>query len=453
MDDLMNTGAYGLYALTVLSNAASKVLPMFNKIPNMAFTGHAVYTTLPVGGAYRGYGATQGYFAFNQHVDARCRKVGEDFVEYVKKWHIREGETSEVFRAIGEGTEGVSQIVRSCKLNECLDRGAEEIRWKELRGKRLRSGSVVKGVGAAVSMQGSGIAMVDMGSASMKMNDDGSFNLFAGATDIGTGSDTILSQIAAERLGIPVEMIVILSSDTDLTPFDTGAYASSTTYISGQAVLRCAEERWRTATVHGFFDDRYISGISIRRKGNQQRRWFRNPFSEIACYSMYSRNQFQIQARHPSVKNHPSLHGALRRRDVDMETGRVRVVTFVSAGDCGQPINPALALGQIEGATLNGISYALTEQYLFDEKGKMTNNSFWDYKIYGSLDIPEVKAILAESSEPSGPYGAKSISEIGINGPAPAIANAIFDAVGIRLRELPMTPEKVLAAIKAKAGR
>ncbi|NCC59243.1 MAG: xanthine dehydrogenase family protein molybdopterin-binding subunit, partial [Synergistales bacterium] len=131
----------------------------------------------------------------------------------------------------------------------------------------------------------------------------------------------------------------------------------------------------------------------------------------------------------------------------------VRVVKFVSAGDCGQPINPVLALGQIEGATLNGISYALTEQYLFDAKGKMTNNSFWDYKIYGSLDIPEVKAILAESSEPSGPYGAKSISEIGINGPAPAIANAIFDAVGIRLRELPMTPEKVLAAIKAKAGR
>lgn len=458
MDDLMNTGAYGAHALTVLSNAASKVLPMFNKIPNMAFTGHAVYTTLPVGGAYRGYGATQGYFAFNQHVDAICRKVGADFVEYVKKWHIREGETSEVFRAIGEGTEGVSQIVRSCKLTECLDRGAEEIRWNELRGKRLRSGSVVKGVGAAVSMQGSGIAMVDMGSASMKMNDDGSFNLFAGATDIGTGSDTILSQIAAERLGISVEMIVILSSDTDLTPFDTGAYASSTTYISGQAVLRCAEKIGeQLLSTASSMASTPVGNLSIGKGGKviNSADGSEIPFSEIACYSMYSRNQFQIQAQASffGEESPPPFMAHFAEVDVDMETGRVRVVKFVSAGDCGQPINPVLALGQIEGATLNGISYALTEQYLFDAKGKMTNNSFWDYKIYGSLDIPEVKAILAESSEPSGPYGAKSISEIGINGPAPAIANAIFDAVGIRLRELPMTPEKVLAAIKAKAGR
>ena len=453
MNDIMNTGAYGAHALTVLSNAGSKVLPMFNKIPNVSFTGRAVYTTLPVGGAYRGYGATQGYFAFNQHVDSICRKLGLDFVDYVKKWHIREGETSEVFKAIGEGTEGVSQIIKSCKLSECLDRGAEEIGWSRLRGKRITSGTWVKGVGAAVSMQGSGIPKVDMGSASMKMNDDGSFNLYVGATDIGTGSDTILSQIAAETLKVPVEMILILSSDTDLTPFDTGAYASSTTYVSGQAVLRCAGKirdqiLSAAAVLMGASADSLSlgdGGVVVNRKSGEEA-----PFSKIACFAMYSHDQFQIQAgaSYTGDESPAPFMAHFAEVDVDLETGKVRLVKFVSAGDCGRPINPVLAEGQIEGATMNGISYALTEQYLFDPRGKMTNSSFWDYKIFGTLDMPEMKTILAESDEPTGPYGAKSISEIGINGPAPAIANAIFDATGRRIYDLPLTPEKVLAAIK-----
>lgn len=422
MNDIMNTGAYGAHALTVLSNAGSKVLPMFNKIPNVSFTGRAVYTTLPVGGAYRGYGATQGYFAFNQHVDSICRKLGLDFVDYVKKWHIREGETSEVFKAIGEGTEGVSQIIKSCKLSECLDRGAEEIGWSRLRGKRITSGSWVKGVGAAVSMQGSGIPKVDMGSASMKMNDDGSFNLYVGATDIGTGSDTILSQIAAETLKVPVEMILILSSDTDLTPFDTGAYASSTTYVSGQAVLRCAGKirdqiLSAAAVLMGAPADSLSlgdGGVVVNRKSGEEA-----PFSKIACFAMYSHDQFQIQAgaSYTGDESPAPFMAHFAEVDVDLETGKVRLVKFVSAGDCGRPINPVLAEGQIEGATMNGISYALTEQYLFDPRGKMTNSSFWDYKIFGTLDMPEMKTILAESDEPTGPYGAKSISEIGINGP------------------------------------
>ncbi|MBL3539211.1 molybdopterin cofactor-binding domain-containing protein [Aminivibrio sp.] len=453
MNNIMNTGAYGAHALTVLSNAGSKVLPMFNKIPNVSFTGRAVYTTLPVGGAYRGYGATQGYFAFNQHVDGISRKIGMDFVDYIKKWHIREGETSEVFKAIGEGTEGVSQIIKSCKLSECLDRGAEEIGWSRLRGKRITSGSWVKGVGAAVSMQGSGIPKVDMGSASMKMNDDGSFNLYVGATDIGTGSDTILSQIAAETLKVPVEMILILSSDTDLTPFDTGAYASSTTYVSGQAVLRCAGKirdqiLSAAAVLMGapaeslFLGD---GGIVVNRQTGEEA-----SFSKIACFALYSHDQFQIQAgaSFTGDESPAPFMAHFAEVDVDLETGKVRLVKFVSAGDCGRPINPVLTEGQIEGATMNGISYALTEQYLFDPRGKMTNNSFWDYKIFGTLDMPEMKTILAESNEPTGPYGAKSISEIGINGPAPAIANAIFDATGRRIFDLPLTPEKVLAAIK-----
>ena len=458
MDDVMNTGAYGAHALTVLSNAGSKVLPMFNKIENMAFTGRAVYTNLPVGGAYRGYGATQGYFAFNQHMDGIARRLGVDFLEFVKRWHIREGETSEVFKAIGEGTEGVDQTIKSCKLDECIDRGAEEIGWKRLRGKKISRGSVVKGVGAAISMQGSGIPKVDMGSASMKMNDDGSFNLYVGATDIGTGSDTILSQIAAETLKVPLHMIFILSSDTDLTPFDTGAYASSTTYVSGQAVLRCAQDiRSQILSVAAAMsgsapDDLTLkeNGIAVNSKTGEEL-----SFDRIACFSMYSHDQFQIQASasFTGSESPAPFMAQFAEVEVDTETGRVRVVKFVSAGDCGRPLNPTLVEGQIEGATLNGISYALTEQYIFNSKGKMTNASFWDYKIFGTLDLPVMKTIVVDSDEPTGPYGAKSISEIGINGPAPAIANAIHDAVGIRMNELPMTPEKVLRALRERGER
>ena len=454
MSDVMNTGAYGAHALTVLSNAGSKVLPMFNKIENMNFVGRAVYTNLPIGGAYRGYGATQGYFAFNQHMDGIARRLGVDFLDFVKKHHIREGETSEVFKAIGEGTEGVSQIIRSCKLSECIDKGAEAIGWSSLRGKKIANGPVVKGIGAAVSMQGSGIPQVDMASASMKMNDDGSFNLYVGATDIGTGSDTILSQIAAETLNVPLEMILILSSDTDLTPFDTGAYASSTTYVSGQAVLRCAEkvrsqilsvaEKMTGAAPESlvFKESRVVNTATGEETS----------FSDIACFAMYSHDQFQIQASasFTGSESPPPFMAQFAEVDVDTETGKVRVVKFVSVGDCGQPLNPKLVEGQIEGATMNGISYALTEQYIFNSKGKMTNNSFWDYKLFGTLDMPEMKTIVVDSDEPTGPYGAKSISEIGINGPAPAIANAIYDAVGVRIYDLPLTPEKVLKAIRAR---
>jgi len=302
-------------------------------------------------------------------------------------------------------------------------------------------------------MQGSGIPKVDMGSASMKMNDDGSFNLYVGATDIGTGSDTILSQIAAETLKVPVEMILILSSDTDLTPFDTGAYASSTTYVSGQAVLRCAgkirDQILSAASVlMGAPAESLIlgdGGVVVNRQTGEE-----SSFSKIACFTLYSHDQFQIQAgaSYTGGESPAPFMAHFAEVDVDLETGKVRLVKFVSAADCGRPINPVLTEGQIEGATMNGISYALTEQYLFDPRGKMTNSSFWDYKIFGTLDMPVMKTILAESDEPTGPYGAKSISEIGINGPAPAIANAIFDATGRRIYDLPLTPEKVLASLK-----
>jgi putative selenate reductase molybdopterin-binding subunit len=453
MDCLLEAGAYGTHSLTVLSNVGSKVLPLFNKIDNIRFHGRSVYTNLPVSGAYRGYGATQGFFAWNQQIDAVARWAGQDVVEYCRRWHIRAGETSAVFEALGEGKEGVSQVVESCGLSECLDQGARAIGWTEKRDRRIKVGQdKVKGVGLAVAMQGSGIPLVDMGAAAMKMNEDGSVNLYVGATDIGTGSDTILAQIAAEVIKVPVEKIVVLSSDTDLTPFDVGAYASSTTYVSGHAVKACAEKLadqiLDTAAnlLETQAENLYLEAERVCDKTGKKS----ISFQEVATSATYNRDQHQIQAQasYTCQQSPPPFIAQFAEVDVDTKTGRVEVVRFVSAADCGRPINPVLAEGQIEGAVVNGLSYALWEEYRYDETGRLTNPRFWDYKIFTARDIPELQTILVESVEPTGPFGAKSVGEVAINGPAPAIANAVYDAVGVRIRDLPITPEKVWRALR-----
>jgi CO/xanthine dehydrogenase Mo-binding subunit len=457
MEGLLDSGAYGSHALTVLSNVGAKVLPLFNKIENLRFLGRSAYTNLPVGGAYRGYGATQGYFAFNQQIDMIARRVGQDFVEYCKRWHIKAGETSGVFKALGEGKEGIEQVVRSCGLSECLERGAEAIGWAHKRGKRLPGGpDRVRGVGLAICMQGSGIPRIDMAAAAMKMNEDGSVNLMVGATDIGTGSDTILAQIAAEALELPVEAFIVLSSDTDTTPFDTGAYASSTTYVSGKAVLDCALKlkaqilEVAAQLLECSPEELRVEDGSVIGPGDR-----RLPYAEIATTSTYSENQQQLQAQGSYVcdESPPPFIAQFAEVEVDTRTGRLEVLEFVSAADCGRAINPVLVEGQIEGAAVNGISYALCEAYSYDASGRLTNPRFWDYKIYTSHDLPKIRTILVESEEPSGPYGAKSIGEVAINGPAPAIANAVFDAVGVRLFELPMTPERLWASLQARGEK
>ena len=457
LDGLLNAGAYGSHALTVLSNVGSKALPLFNKIPNIRFFGRSVYTSLPVGGAYRGYGATQAYFALNQQIDMIARRTGHDYLDWVKGWHIKAGETSEVFRALGEGTEGVDQTIKSCKLDECIDWGAEAIEWYKKRDKRKKIGKDrVRGVGAAVGMQGSGIPLIDMASASMKMNEDGSFNLYVGATDIGTGSDTILAQIAAEVLAVPTEKIIVLSSDTDLTPFDTGAYASSTTYVSGKAVEQCAGKLRSQIidTAAAMLQTEPGSLVTERGRVRDTGAGKSVSYEEIALRAFYRQDQFQPQASasFTPTESPPPFIAQFAEVDVDIRTGRVEVVKFVSCVDCGVPINPKLAEGQVEGATVNGISYALCEDYKFDSAGRMTNPSFWDYKIYTASDIPKIVTILADSYEESGPFGAKSVAEIAINGPAPAIANAIYDAVGIRIFELPITPQKVWKRLQEAKG-
>lgn len=446
-----NTGSYGTHSLTVLTNVGSKTLP-FYPAKNVRFYGDAVYTNLPNCGAYRGYGGSQGAYALETLIDELSDKVNMDVIDLHKKLHVKEGESNPVSAALGEGKEGHENPIFSCKLDECMDKGAEYIQWKEKR-RQPQSGVIRRGVGMACLMQGSGIPNIDMGAAHIKMNEDGSFNLNIGATDLGTGSDTVLGQIAAETLAVPLTKIIVYSSDTDFTPFDTGAYASSTTYISGGAVKKAAEDCLnqilKTAGEMMKEDPatlRVEDGAVFTQAGRKL------PYENIINRSLYAQNQYQIEGRgsHISPVSPPPFAAHFTEVEVDMETGKVKVLNYVCAVDCGVAINPRLAEGQAEGAALNGISYALCEQMLFDEKGKCINPSFFDYKIYTTLECPPIKTFLVSSYEPTGPYGAKSIAEININGPIPAIANAIYDACGVRLTQCPFTPERVLKGIKEK---
>jgi putative selenate reductase molybdopterin-binding subunit len=447
-----NTGAYGSHALTVACNAGAKCLPLYRS-PNIGFDADSVYTNLPVAGAYRGYGATQGSFALEIVMDDAARELGIDPLELRGKNHIQEGEGSPVFQALGEGTEGVAQTIGSCGLDRCVELGAKAIGWKDKYGKLSSSGRHRRGIGMCCLMQGSSVPEIDMGSASMKMNEDGSFNLLMGATDLGTGSDTVLSQIAAEAVGTSLDRILAYSSDTDLTPFDVGAYASSTTYLSGEAVRQTAlKVRAQIVAVAAEMLEVEAEALELPGDGTLRAGEQTLPFSRVACHALYERNQHQIGAIGSAISHvsPPPFSAHFAEVEVDTRTGRVQVIKYVTATDCGTAINPKLAEGQVEGATVNGLGYALTEEMCFSEAGRCLNPSFRYYRIPGTKDLPEMETILVPTYEPTGPYGAKSVSEICINGPLPTLSNAIFDACGARMLVAPFTSERVWRALRAE---
>lgn len=452
MEAINNTGAYGGHGLTVVSCAGSKVLPLYH-CENIKFDGKSYYTNLPVGGAYRGFGATQAFFAMESLMDQMAEAIGMDPMKFRQINHIREGEGSPIFAALGEGREGTPMTVGSNALAECIVQGAEAINWKDRKDWRSKTGRYRRGIGMACLMQGSSIPDIDMGAASIKINDDGSFNLLVGATDLGTGSDTVLAQIAAEELETATDKMIVYSSDTDLTPFDVGAYASSTTYLSGEAVRKAAADAKRQILATGAemlglpVDQVFCEDSAVRSKDDKHK----VTYGDIAKYSLYQKNQYQIigTASHITKKSPPPFAAHYAEIEVDTWTGFIKVLNYVSTIDCGTAVNPQLAEGQTEGGTLNGISYALTEEYLFDANGRMQNASFADYHIYSMRDRPPLKIILVPSYEETGPFGAKSVSEVSINGAAPVFANALYNATGARVREFPLTPEKVLKAIQA----
>ena len=443
-----NTGAYGSHALTVMCNCGSKTLPLY-RCDNVGFDGDSVYTNLPVAGAYRGYGGTQAAFALEVAMDDAARELGMDPVKLRQKLHIQEGEGSPVFRALGEGKEGVEQKIGSCGLDRCIELGARAIGWDDKFGK-TDTGRFRRGVGMCCLMQGSSIPEIDMASASLKMNEDGSFNLLVGATDLGTGSDTVMAQIAAEALGTTMDKILVYSSDTDMTPFDVGAYASSTTYLSGEAVRRTAlKVRDQIHLVASKMLGVPKMGVTLLN-AEAEAEGKTVTYSDIANYALYTQDQFQIGFIDSAISHRspPPFSAHFAEVEVDTRTGGVRIIKYVAAVDCGTAINPALAEGQIEGAVVNGLGYAMTEEMVFGADGRCLNPSLRHYKILGPSDLPEMVTILVPTYEPSGPYGAKSVSEICINGPLPTLSNAIRHAAGVRMLVSPFTAERVWRALQ-----
>ncbi len=458
MKVVANTGAYGTHGLTVQTVTGLRGLSSYN-CQHRKFDCLVVYTNLPVPGAYRGYGGPQALFALESHIDEIAHELKMDPIEFRRKNWVQAGDTMPVAPLLGEGeTEAIQfePVIHSCGLAECFEQGLRAIGWenKDNPGWRDVAGKpyLKRGLGAALCMHGTAIPGLDMGAATIKINDDGSFNVLVGATDLGTGSDTVLGQIAAEVLGVPLSDIIVYSSDTDMTPFDTGAYASSTTYISGTAVKKAAEKvadqlRERAGLMLGVED---WSNISLTNRNATYVDGRRVAHADIALHSLHQDRQRQIMASASfvSMDSPPPFAGQFAEVEVDIETGQVYVKKLVMAVDAGVPINPITASGQVEGGLVQALGYGHCEEMAYDQNGKMINDSFGPYHIYRADEVPWIKAILVQTNEPTGPFGAKAIAEIPKDGVAPALANAIFDATGVRIRNIPFTPKRVYKRIK-----
>lgn len=447
---LSDTGAYGEHSLTVFMIVGSKVLPLYNKVDAVRFGGHVVYTNHVPAGAYRGYGAIQGNYALEATVDILSEKLGMDPKVVREINSMKEKETSPIFEIMGEGTKGTAMIMESCKLPYCIKRGAELIDWDHNHPAKKVSENRVRGYGMAIAMQGSGIPFMDMGSASIKLNDGGSYMVTVGATDIGQGSDTMISQIVAEELGTTVDKVLIYSSDTDLTPFDCGAYASSTTYISGNAAWKAAQKmRKRLIKEAATFlecDENTVEfdGTTFTSGSKSI------TLNEISVKMLYNKNLQQVQVTE-SYYGHvspPPFMAAYAEVEVDLETGEYDILNYVTVTDCGTTINPMLAKGQVEGGIVQGIGMACYEAVKYDKKGNLLSNNFLNYHIPTQKEIHKLTTEFADSYEPTGPFGAKSVGEIGIDTPPAVICNAIYNATGVRIHSLPITPEKILKGIK-----
>jgi putative selenate reductase molybdopterin-binding subunit len=446
-----DTGAYGSHALTVQMVGGFKGLTLYNA-PNSRFICDTVYTNTVPAGAYRGYGSMQEQFAIEVLMEQIAEKIGMDPIEF--KYHnvIKIGEPMHLAKKLGEGREGFDQAMNTGAHEEALFIGAKATNFYEKRKEYMQqSGEVRKGIGFAIVFHGSGIAGLDMASATMKMNDDGSFNLLVGATDIGTGSDTILAQIAAEVLDIPVEDIIVYSSDTDFTPFDKGAYASSTTYISGGAVRKTALKikKMILDQAAAMLGHESADGLVLKNKTVVAEDGMVLTFEEIGLSSLHQMNQHQIiaSASHMSLESPPPTAVQFAEVEVDTRTGEIKPTRLLMLVDCGRVMNPLTAAGQVEGGMAQALGFAHCEETYFDEKGDMVNDNLDLYHTYKSNEMPDMDVIFIQTDEPSGPYGAKSISEIAIDGVGPALVSAVHNATGKWVHTLPLTPERVWKAL------
>lgn len=454
-----NTGPYATHGFTVQSVSGQRGLSEYN-CPAKRFTSDVAYTNRPVAGAFRGYGAPQALFALESHMDDIARSLELDPIELRRRNWVRAGDPLDILPALGErgATENAEDDlprVSSCATDECVAQAARAIGWERrddpLWKRPPDRPHIRRGIGFALCMQATAIPHLDMGGASIKINDDGSFNLLVGATDLGTGADTVLAQIAAEVLGVAADDIIVYAADTDLTPFDVGAYADSTTYISGMAVKKAAEQVRarivpRAARLLGVDDP---GGIELRNGQAWATDGRSVSLADVALNALHVEDQEQIMATasHVSGESPPPFAAQVAEIEVDVDTGQVTVVRLVMAVDCGVAINPTTASGQVEGAMVQALGYALTEDLVLDEAGHALNARFGPYWIFRPDDTPPMEVFLVQTMEPSGPFGAKSVGEIAIDGVAPAVRNAILDATGVTVNALPLTPERVWRAL------
>ena len=468
---LSDTGAYGCHALTVTGNTGQKSMAlyvgdgMYRKNPNIRFYADVVYTNTPPAGAYRGYGVPQGYWPVERHMETISRKLGIDPIAFRLKNALRSNELQPFSTSWNEGRAPNPETIHTVGLEECVHKGRMAVGWDKKFGNPTwhevpGQPHLRRGIGVALAMQGTAIPYLDMGGASIKLNDDGSFNLLIGATDLGTGSDTVLAQMVAEVLGVPVDDVIVYSSDTDFTPFDKGAYASSTTYISGTAAFKAAEivaERIKIRAARMLNKDKNLPPVEPGdvRLNNRQATVPDGrsiALAEIALNSLHHENQEQIMgvASYVSPVSPPPFAAQFAEVLVDTLTGQVTVENLVIAVDAGVIVNPMTASGQIEGGMVQALGYAVCEEMTYDEKGRTHQRDLIDYHIFRADEMPDLTALFVETFEPSHPFGAKAAAEIPMDGVAPAVGNAIMDACGASISVIPATPERVWQALKTK---
>lgn len=435
---LSNQGAYGEHGPTTIGLAGHKSLPLYNHVKASRFTYDVVYTNTMRAGAYRGYGATQGQFAVESIINELADELNMDPCEIRFKNMTRENEVLSQY---------YNEELNACALDRCLEKAMEMIDYKN-KPLRRDMGDFVRGLGVSLSMQGSGISGLDVGSVEIKLQDDGFYTLSIGATDMGTGCDTILAQMVAECMDCDVDQVVTSSLDTDHAPYDTGSYASSTTYVTGMAVVKACEKLRNSIleAAAGFFN---VDKEDIEFDGKKIYTLDRTHEMSLAdfadtCFNGGIAKALIASDSHMSPTSPPPFMVGIAEVDVDKLTGEIKVHDYVSVVDCGTVINPNLARVQAEGGIVQGIGMALSEDITYSNEGKMRNRNFLQYKLPTRVDVPSVRVEFESSYEDNGPFGAKSIGEVVINTPTSAIASAIKHATGVQVRTLPITAEKVL---------
>ena len=434
---LSNTGAFGEHGPTTVGLSGHKSIPMYGTPKAFRFAYDVVYTNRMSAGAYRGYGATQGIFAVESAMDELAAQMGMNPIELRKKNMVRQGQVMPAY---------YGETANSCALDRCVDKVMEMIGWDEKYPRKDMGNGKVRAVGLAMAMQGSAISGVDVGSVTIKVNDDGFYSMTIGAADMGTGCDTTLAQVAAECLDCELDDIVVYGVDTDISPYDSGSYASSTAYLTGMAAVKASKSMIRLITEKGA---EYLEKAPEEVDFDGEQVFAKDGSASISLKDIGNRamanngKALEVTESHSSPVSPPPFMVGMAEIEMDQETCDFELVNYVAVVDCGTPINPAIARVQTEGGLGQGIGMAMFEDVTRSEKGQVYENSFMQYKLPTRVDVGNIRVEFESSYEPTGPFGVKSIGEVVINTPSPAIAAAVANATGVQIRELPITPEKI----------